>query len=114
MKVKLLSLQKLLQIKGDILVGSNSGCGDSCEDAPLANPDRLWPGGVVDYQFYKTFPRCFNLAFRHENMDNLREHRTVMKKAMNYISDRTSCVKFVPWTPSSLNYVTIAPSGRQA
>ena len=47
-------------------------------------------------------------------MGQFRKQRTVMKKAMNYISKRTSCVKFVLWKPSSINYDTIALSGRRA
>ena len=47
-------------------------------------------------------------------MGQFRKQRTVMKKAMNYISNRTSCVKFVLWKPSSINYDTIALSGRRA
>ena len=28
-------------------------------DAILADPDRLWPSGIVEFKFYRTFPRCF-------------------------------------------------------
>ena len=38
-----------------------------------------------------------------------REHKALVKKAMNYISNRTSCVTFELGSPSSLNFVTIAP-----
>ena len=38
-----------------------------------------------------------------------RNHQDLVKKAMNYISNRTSCVTFVPSTTTSPNFVTIAP-----
>ena len=45
--------------KGDILVRTAEGCGQSCGDTPLANPDLLWPSGIVEFRFYKTFPKYF-------------------------------------------------------
>jgi len=80
--------------EGDILVRSDSHGGEEVRDAHLAQPDRLWPSGIVEYKFYRTFPR---------------KHKIMVKKAMRYISNRTSCVTFLPGTSSSLNYVTIAP-----
>ena len=38
-----------------------------------------------------------------------RKHKMKVKKAMRYISNRTSCVTFLPATSSSPNFVTIAP-----
>ena len=42
--------------EGDILVGSSD-----ILSAHLADPDKLWPSGVVEYKFYKTFPRCVDI-----------------------------------------------------
>ena len=42
-----------------------------------------------------------------------RKHKIMVKKAMRYISNRTSCVTFLPGTSSSLNYVTIAPGPKR-
>ena len=39
-------------------------------------------------------------------IQSFRKHKKLVKKAMNYISNRTSCVTFVP-TTSFINYVTI-------
>ena len=44
----------------DILVGSSDLSNPSTLNAHLANPDKLWPSGVVEYKFYKTFPRYFD------------------------------------------------------
>ena len=42
-------------------------------------------------------------------MTYCRDHQELVKKAMNYISNRTSCITFVPSTTTSPNFVTIAP-----
>ena len=47
--------------EGDILVGSSDLSNPSTLSAHLANPDKLWPSGVVEYKFYKTFPRYFDM-----------------------------------------------------
>ena len=44
-----------------------------------------------------------------ENNCSHRKHAIEMKKAMRYITNRTSCVTFVPATKHSPNFVTIAP-----
>jgi len=67
--------------------------------AHLADTDRLWTGGVVEFKFYKTF---------------LLEHQLVMKKAMLYITSSTPCVTFVPATSSSVNFVLIIPGAKCA
>ena len=46
-----------MSIEGDIVVRTRE-TPDLSFDAPLADPNRLWPGGVVHYKFYTTFPRC--------------------------------------------------------
>ena len=45
--------------EGDILLGSSDLTNPDTMNAHLANPDILWPSGVVEYQFYRTFPRSF-------------------------------------------------------
>ena len=40
--------------EGDIVKRNGS---DPLANAHLANPKMLWPGGVVEYKFYWTFPR---------------------------------------------------------
>ena len=47
-----------MSIEGDIVVRTGR-TQDLSFDAPLADPNRLWPGGVVHYKFYTTFSRCF-------------------------------------------------------
>ena len=44
-----------------------------------------------------------------ENNCSHRKHTIEMRKAMRYITNRTSCVTFVPATKHSPNFVTIAP-----
>ena len=67
----------------------------SLAEAHLANPDRLWPLGLVEYKFYRTFPP---------------KHQTMVRKAMDYITERTPCVNFVQGNSDSINYVTIIPT----
>ena len=43
--------------EGDILLGSSDLTNPDAMNAHLANPDILWPSGVVEYKFWKTFPR---------------------------------------------------------
>ena len=47
--------------EGDILVGSSDIRDPNILSAHLADPDKLWPSGVVEYKFYKTFPRCVDI-----------------------------------------------------
>ena len=65
-------------------------------NARLADPDLLWPLGMVEYRFYRTFPP---------------KHQTSVREAMDYITERTPCVTFVPADSESINYVTIINSG---
>jgi len=63
--------------------------------AHLADPDRLWPGGVVEYRFHRTFPR---------------DDQAKMREAMAYITSETPCITFVHDADSSaVNFVTIYP-----
>ena len=48
--------------------------------APLANPDRLWPAGVVPYKF--------DVAFTDS------DRQKIVKDAMSYITTKVPCVKF--------------------
>jgi len=62
--------------------------------AHLADPARLWPNGVVEYKFFRTF---------------LGEHQTLVRNAMAYITSVSPCITFVPANSSSVNYVLITP-----
>ena len=85
-------------IEDEIVVrqsGSTTGS-DTAQDAPLANPDRLWPSGVVEYKFYHTFPE---------------QNKGIVLQAMNYISTKVSvaedCITFRPAEDSAEDYVLI-------
>ena len=43
--------------EGDILVGSSDLSDPTRFSAVLANQDKLWPRGMVEYKFWRTFPR---------------------------------------------------------
>ena len=58
-------------------------------DAHLANPDRLWPSGVVEYKFYNTFPNA---------------SKEIVLRAMEYITSKASCITFMKATEPSENY----------
>ena len=55
-------------------------------EAPLANPEKLWPSGVVKYKFHEDFPPA---------------NKKKMLRAMDYITSKVSCIKFreVPGDP---------------
>ena len=48
--------------KGDILVSPEDQEDPTFLNAPLADPNRLWPSGIVAYKFWRTFPQG-NLLF---------------------------------------------------
>ena len=48
-------------------------------DAPLANPEKLWPNGLVKYKFHENFPPA---------------NKIKMLKAMDYMTSKVSCIKF--------------------
>ena len=79
-------------VEGDIIVRDRSSGNSSNLDAPLADPDRLWPGGVVEYRFYRTFPTA---------------HKTIVLKAMEYITSKVPCITFQPAIESTRDYVLI-------
>ena len=98
-----------MTIEGDKVVRSGETSGS---DAPIANAKKLWPGGLIEYKFYRTFPRCLvnqaqSQILTAENPPS--EKRVVMKQAMEYITSKTPCVTFVPGNSSSINYVIITP-----
>ena len=52
------SIKKLVKVtfhKGDILIRANKN--GTRPNAPLADPNLLWPSGIVEFKFYRTFPR---------------------------------------------------------
>ena len=79
-------------MEGDIIVRDRSSGVSSNLDAPLADSDRLWPGGVVEYRFYRTFPNA---------------HKTIVLKAMEYITSKVPCITFQPAIESTRDYVLI-------
>ena len=80
--------------EGDIVLRNNTD--QTLEHSILADPDLLWPMGVVEYRFYRTFPH---------------PQRKIVMKAMRYITNRSPCVTFIPAGSDSINYVTIVSSG---
>ena len=80
-------------IEGDIVVRDSSLGGDQTSlDAHLADPDRLWPSGVVEYRFYDTFPGT---------------SKQIVLRAMEYITSKVSCITFREATELADNYVLI-------
>ena len=70
-------------IEGDIVV-RDSTAGDQATleaalDAALADPDRLWPSGVVEFKFYDTFPPA---------------NKRIVLRSMGYITSKVSCITF--------------------
>merc|ERR1711971_745744 len=77
-------------LEGDILIRNTGTLDPSALDAHLADPNRLWPSGLVEYKFYKSFPAS--------------SHKTV-KRAMTYITTRVPCITFEEATSSTVDYV---------
>ena len=77
-------------LEGDILIRNTGTLDPSALDAHLADPDRLWPSGLVEYKFYKSFPAS--------------SQKTV-KRAMAYITTRVPCITFEEATSSTVDYV---------
>ena len=44
------------RFEGDIILNS-AGSNPLMSDAAIADPDKLWPGGNVEYEFYKSITR---------------------------------------------------------
>ena len=85
-------------IEDEIVVRQSSSTGsETAQDAPLANPDRLWPSGVLEFKFYHTFPE---------------QNRRIVLQAMTYIKNKTNeisadCITFQEVTGSNQDYVLI-------
>ena len=83
-------------IEGDIVVRDRSLGDPAALDAHLADPNRLWPSGVVEYKFYHTFPE---------------QNRRIVQESMTYISTKVSvsgdCITFQEATDSTEDYVLI-------
>ena len=93
--------------KGDILVRPEDQGNSTLLNAPLADPNRLWPSGMVAYKFWRTFPPG-NLPFTFPTIF-LTDLRALTRKAMDYLTDMYPCITFVPAVPKSPNFVTIYP-----
>merc|ERR1712012_951029 len=85
-------IEETATVEGDIIVRDRSSGNSSNLDAPLADPSRLWPRGMVEYRFYSTFPP---------------ENRRKVVQAMDYITSKVSCITFHPKTESAVDFVTI-------
>ena len=81
-------------IEGDILVRASSAPGgdQTALEAHIADPNRLWPSGVVEYKFYDTFPAA---------------SKKIVLRAMEYITSKVSCITFREATESADDYVLI-------
>ena len=78
-------------LEGDIIVHHRPEIG-----CTVAHPDLRWPQGVVEYRFHDAFP------------DNLKE---IVLQAMDYITSKVPCIKFLPKVESSPSFVTISDRG---
>jgi len=65
---------------------------DDVRGGHLADPDRLWPSGVVEYKFHHTFPS---------------DDRRMVLDSMGYITASVPCVSFRPASSSIRDYVMI-------
>ena len=83
-------------IEGDILVRDSSssipGGEETALEAHIADPNRLWPSGMVEYKFYDTFPAA---------------SKKIVLRAMDYITSKVSCITFREATESADDYVLI-------
>ena len=75
----------------DIIV-PDSSLENLASSAPLANPDRLWPSGVVEYEYYGSVP------------GNIKK---LVQEAMAYITSKVPCITFKLKTSYTRDYVTI-------
>ena len=82
-------------IEGDILDHQRGSVVDpTMSHAHIADPDRLWPNGVVAFEFDSNFPR---------------KHRIIMEEVMRYIKEKVLCINFVENTEETIDYVLIYP-----
>ena len=78
--------------EGDIIVRDSTAGDQTALDAHLADPDRLWPSGVVEFRFYDTFPSS---------------SKKIMLRAMEYITSKATCITFREAGELTDNYVLI-------
>ena len=83
---------ELSTIEGDIVVRDSSLGDPTALEAHVADPDRLWPSGVVEYKFYDTFPAA---------------SKAIVLRAMEYITSKVSCITFREAAELADNYVLI-------
>ena len=65
--------------KGDIVLHQSDLGGSTVQGAPLDNPDRMLPSGMVEYKFYDTFPFA---------------NRKTVWRAMDCITRKVLCITF--------------------
>ena len=87
-----LVVTKTPTMEGDIIIRQPSTENSSTLDAVLADPSRLWPMGVIEFQFYSTFPA---------------ENRRKVLEAMEYITREVPCITFQPKSDTAHDFVTI-------
>ena len=79
-------------LEGDIVVRNGNPGDPNALDAHLADPNRLWPSGVLEYKFYDTFPAV---------------NKEIVLRGMRYISTKATCIIFREATESTIDYVLI-------
>ena len=81
-------------IEGDIGDQSSHPADPTLANAHIANPNRLWPNGLVEYEFHSNFPD---------------EHRKIMGEVMRYFEEKVPCINFKERTKTTIDYVLIYP-----
>ena len=80
-------------IEGNIIVCETTLVGDQTAlDAHLADPNQIWPSGVVEYKFFDNFPPA---------------SKEIVLRAMEYITSKVSRISFREATELVDNYVLI-------
>lgn len=78
-------------IEGDIVIRNHDLADPTSLNAHLANPDRLWPNGLVEFKFHSNFPAS---------------SRKTVKRTMAYLTSKfPGCITFEEATSSSADYV---------
>ena len=81
-------------IEGDIVSESRNPADPTRSHAHIANPNLLWPRGVVEFEFHSNFPP---------------KHREIMVEVMRYIEEKVPCINFTEKTETTIDYVLIYP-----
>ena len=84
-------------IEGDIVSDSRNPADPTRSHAHIANPNRLWPRGVVEFEFHPNFPP---------------KHRAFMVEVMRYIEEKVPCINFTEKTETTIDYVLIYPGAK--